>query len=906
MNALRQSIVVAAALCLAPWLGRPLRAADAPLITIDDVIFMESASGFDVSPDGRWIAWVKTTPDKDKSALKQNVFLSGTTDTMMIALTVTTRDDRSPVFSPDGTKLAFLSARDKTPAQIYIYDMRGGEPVKLTEAKTGVDRFEWRDADRILFAAREDSTLRERTLQKNKDATIIVADQEHYPPVRLFEISIDKKETTRVTTNPGAVTEFAVSPDGRWVIINENIDVNYEYDYKNPPKQFLVDLSNGARREVMSAPYVAPYDFQWDAKGDGVYCRRAVASDSTDTYVSIDELFYFDLRTESLRKVDAGMENGLGSRYVVVEDGVVAAMADGVRDRIVHLKTSGHRVVKKETLAAEGRRNIRLAAGARNGSRIVYSISDASTVPDIMTATLRRGSLAGKKTLVTLNKGLRGKSLATSEVIRWKGALGDEVEGILYYPIGYEAGKTYPLIASIHGGPSAADVDFFTANWGDYPHLLAGKGAFVLNVNYHGSGNYGLRWVESIKGHYYEYEVPDIMTGIDTLIGRGLADPNKLGIMGWSNGSILAIEAALSSGRFKALCAGAGDVNWTSDYGNCSFGAAFDNAYLGGPPWDRAEIYVQKSPYFRLREMKTPTLVMFGARDTSVPTEQGWQHFRAMQQSGSAPVRFLLFPDEAHGLQKLAHRKRKMEEEISWLDKYLFETRVPSNEAYDSSSPLAAALVKVRAARDGSNYGEIVNGSLVPEVVECKGMKAGRFEVTRAQFRAFDPGYAVPAGTENYPANAVSYENAERYCAWLGKTTGRSFRLPTAAEMGELIDASRSNAAHENNLDRWAGFSPSPDELGLLEPKIAELEESRLLIEEVGSFRPALSDQSDVADEGDNARAAIYDLEGNIAEWTSDGGVGKVMGLSAVTPKDPSIPYTAPRAAYVGFRVIAE
>jgi dipeptidyl aminopeptidase/acylaminoacyl peptidase len=889
-----------------PWLGRPLRAADVQLVTVEDVLYLESASGFDVSPDGKWIAWVKTTPDKDKSALKQNIFLSSTTDTMMIALTVSTIDDRSPAFSPDGTKLAFLSARDKTPAQIYVYDMHGGEPVKLTEGKTGVDRFEWRDADRILFAAREDSTLRERTLRKNKDATIIVADQEHYPPVRLFEISIDKKETTRVTSNPGAVIEFAVSPDGRWVITNENVDVNFEYDYRNPPIQFLVDLSSGERREVMSVPFVAPYDFQWDAKGDGVYCRRAVSSDSTDTYVSIDELYYFDLRTEALRRVDAGMENGLGSRYVVVEDGVVAAMADGARDRIVHLKTSGHRVLKKETLAGEGRRNIRLAAGARNGSRIVYSISNASTVPDIMTATVRRGSLAGEKTLVKLNKSLRGKTLARSEVIRWNGALGDEVEGILYYPIGYEEGKTYPLIASIHGGPSAADLDFFAASWGDYPHLLAGKGAFVLNVNYHGSGNYGLRWVESIKGHYYEYEVPDILTGIDYLIDRGLADPERLGITGWSNGSILAIEAALSSGRFKALCAGAGDVNWTSDYGNCAFGAAFDNAYFGGPPWDHPETYFQKSPYFRLREMKTPTLIMFGTRDTSVPTEQGWQHFRAMQQSGSAPVRFLLFPDEPHGLQKLAHRKRKMEEEISWLDRYLFDARVPSNEAYDPSSPLAAALVKVRAARDGAIYGEIVNGLLVPEVVGYEGMKVGRFEVTRAQFRVFDPDYIVAPGTENYPANDVPYEMAERYCAWLGKTTGRSFRLPTSAEMDRLIDASGSNAAHENNLDRWAGFSPSPDDLALLEPKIAELEDSRLLIEEAGSFPPAIRDPSGVADETVNARTAIYDLEGNVAEWTSESGVGRVMGLSAVTPKDPSIPYTAPRAAYVGFRVIAE
>ncbi|MBP2681440.1 MAG: peptidase prolyl oligopeptidase active site domain protein, partial [Candidatus Krumholzibacteriota bacterium] len=111
--------------------------------------------------------------------------------------------------------------------------MRGGEPEKLTDMKTGVDGFDWRDATHILFTAREDSTLRERTLQKAKDTTVIVADQEHYPPVRLFEIALDKKEVTRVTTNDGAVIEFAVSPDGRWVLTNENVDVDYQYDHRN-------------------------------------------------------------------------------------------------------------------------------------------------------------------------------------------------------------------------------------------------------------------------------------------------------------------------------------------------------------------------------------------------------------------------------------------------------------------------------------------------------------------------------------------------------------------------------------------------------------------------------------------------------------------------------------------------
>lgn len=881
----------------APTNARPL--------TIDDVISMESARDFAISPDGRWVAWVRVVPDMEKSDLKQNIYLSSTADTTTIPITRATRADRSPRFSPDGSKIAFVSASEKGGAQIHVYDMRGGEPEKLTDVSTGVNAFEWRDSKRILFSAREDSTYRERTLKKAKDTTVIVADMEHYPPVRLFEISLGDKKVSRVTTNEGAVTELAVSPDGRWVVTNENIDVNYTYDYRNPPLQFLTDLATGERREIMTQPHTAPYDFQWDAKSEGFYCRRPVASDSTDTYVNIDELFYFDLATRSLERVDTGSKNGLGYGYLAVRGGVAAALAAGVTDEIVRLEADGARVKARRILETKKGKPIRLLAGRPDSDRIVYLKSDASSVPEIMTATVEKKGLAGEKKLAPFNESLKKRTLAKREIVRWTGALDDEVEGIVYYPVGYEDGQRYPLIVSLHGGPAGADMDFFTASWADYPHVLASKGAFVLNVNYHGSGNYGLEWVESIRGHYYEYEIPDVMTGIDHLVGRGLVDHERVAIMGWSNGAILAIEACLRSDRFRALLAGAGDVNWTSDYANCAFGAAFDNAYFGGPPWEMPQVYLEKSPFFRLREMKTPTLVMFGSRDTSVPTEQGWQLFRAMQQIGEAPVRFLLFPDEGHGLGKIAHRKRKMQEEIAWLDAHFFGTRVRENEAFDSDSPLAAAIDKAAAAREGRLYGETIEGVLAPETVEFEGLRVGRFEVTRAQYRAFDASYEIAPGAENLPANEISYENARDYCLWLTAKTGRRYRLPTVEEMTKLIGAAKANLSRENNLDRWIGYAPTPDERAMMEEKIRELERTRLLLEEVGTFPPVKA-PVDPHSSGEAPRVTVYDLGGNAAEWASSKEGGRIMGLSAVSPADPSTPYTPPPAKYVGFRVVAE
>ena len=862
-------------------------------LTVSDVVYMESASDFDISPDGARVVWVKRTQNRKENGRQTNIFLTNLSDTATTQITRGYLNDSSPKFSPDGSFVAFIRRKGKDKSQVYLYDMKGGEPFKLTDAAAGVLGFAWRTADDILFTAPEDSTLRERELKRKKDDALVVADQEHYRPVRLFKIDRQSKKVRRLSENRGVITEFAVSPDGRWIVTNENQEINYSYDYRVPPKQFLLDITGNDRREILDEPHVNPSGFKWDYASSGFYCFRRIASDTTDTYVSIRHLCYYDIGSGRLEKVRIGWEKGFGLSYGVVSGGVIATLADGVRDRIAYIskKKKGYRETR---LAPDSGKPHMLLAVEKNGRHIIYLSSDASNVPEIMFAEIKGGKLKNEMRLFGLNEPLDKKKLAGTEIIRWAGALGDEVEGVLYYPLDYETGARYPLIVSLHGGPSGVDRDFFTENWSNYPHLLAAKGSFVLKVNYHGSGNYGLRWVESIKGHYYDYEVPDILSGVEHLISRSLVDRDKIGIMGWSNGSILAIECCLRSDIFKALCAGAGDVNWISDYGNCAFGAAFDNAYLGGAPWDDPEAYIEKSPLFRMQRMPTPTLILFGTEDTNVPTEQGWEHFRAMQQAGNVPVRFILFPGAAHGLRKPSHQTRKMKEEIAWFEKYLFETHEEKNEALGENSPLARSLAKSKAKKSGHLLGISTDGVLVPETVSFKGITIGRFEVTRAQYRSFDPEYEYPPGTDNHPASGVSFEDAGGYCAWLSERTGRSFRLPLEAEMKKLLEHAGSNAAHENSLDYWAGYAVTPDERSLLKDKIEELGPHTSLIMEAGSFKPA-------------GKERIYDLFGNVSEWVEGaGGRGLALGLSAVMCRDERVAPQEPPLRYTGFRVIED
>jgi len=252
------------------------------------------------------------------------------------------------------------------------------------------------------------------------------------------------------------------------------------------------------------------------------------------------------------------------------------------------------------------------------------------------------------------------------------------------------------------------------------------------------------------------------------------------------------------------------------------------------------------------------------------------------------PVRLVLFPGEPHGLRKLTDQRQKVEEEMAWLDHYLWGRADTTNLALATGSPLARLLTLDGVARDGRLLGERVGGTLVPETVRRGALAVGRFEVTRAQWKAFDPGYVVPTGTENYPASGITFERARAYVAWLAETTGRPFRLPTEDEWRKLGGGSGGNT-----LDYWAGYAPNPDDAARLKTAIARLGGDAPLLREVGAFAPDTTGGS-----------AVYDLGGNVAEWTVDGSRGALMGGSADRPRGKTARPSEAAEAYRGLRVV--
>lgn len=858
---------------------------------IDDLLTTDRVSEYNISPDGKWLAWTVSKWNLKEQKTYNIIYLTPLKEKGE-DIQLTRGEDRfsSIRWVPGKDQISFKTGRKfkKTETgNLWVMSIKGGEPYPVTNFKKGLQQYDWLDKDNLLFTSREVESLYEKEKKDKKDTSEVVEDEEHRIVTRLFKYNLKDKKVTRLTDNVKPLQGFSLSHDKKMVIYNISMSMLYRQDEEIRPNYYLMDLESKETREIFADKSLKPYGrFSWALDNSGFYAPMNYSTHPKYTMAAVMKLYWYDINSHQYREIDLDWDK-YGGRFEVTQDGIVMGLPNGVHFKYARYYKKGT-TWKRTWIKGETQKNISSINVHKDSKTMIYSYSTASLPRRYYLAQLKGNRFVKKSEIMDIKSPLFKRPLAKSEIIRWQGAMDDIIEGILYYPYKYEEGKKYPLIVMIHGGPNGADMDFFRDRLAYPAHLMSERGAFSLKVNYHGSSNYGIEFGESIAGHYYEYEVPDIEKGVDYLIAQGKVDEEKLGIIGWSNGAILGTALTIHTNRYKVASLGAGDVNWTSDYGNCAFGVAFDNYYFGGPPWERVEHYIKKSPLFQLHKVTTPTLIFHGTNDRAVPYEQGWEYYRALKVLGKAPVRFISFPGEGHGPRKLAHQRRKLSEEIKWFEKYLFKTLKEKNEALKRGSPLDLLAEYQKIAKVNGAFGLDKNGILIPEVVEYKKKLVGRFEVTREQWACFDKNYKYEKGTENIPVTGVDFKKAVKYTAWLTEKTGDTYRLPNKDESKTLY-ANRSG----NTLDYWAGYTLSPGDYNELLKELKKFGEKPVLLKPAGSFKPA-------------GKTLVFDLGGNAAEWIEiEKGKGKTCGGSAERPVDDKSLVKA-RAEYTGLRVIKE
>jgi dipeptidyl aminopeptidase/acylaminoacyl peptidase len=300
---------------------------------------------------------------------------------------------------------------------------------------------------------------------------------------------------------------------------------------------------------------------------------------------------------------------------------------------------------------------------APSGKKTALILGGPTFFPDVFLAE------GGKvKRLTRIDPQVERWKLPQLSVVSWKGAGGDTVEGILELPPDHTTGPL-PLVVVIHGGPTTCTA-YHLRYWGYGRTLLPARGYAVLCPNYRGSTGYGDKFLKDLIGRENDLDIEDILRGVDALVERKVADPERLGVMGWSNGGYLTNCLISKTTRFKAASSGAGIVDTVMEWG-INDEPAYALALKGGPPWARPEVYRRTSPTYQLHNIRTPTLIHVGARDERCPPGHSRMLYRALKEYELAPVELLVYPGEPHGLSKYSSRKAKMTWDLAWFDKYL-------------------------------------------------------------------------------------------------------------------------------------------------------------------------------------------------------------------------------------------
>jgi dipeptidyl aminopeptidase/acylaminoacyl peptidase len=627
-------------------------------MTIDDSLNMVRLGDVQMSPDGKWVFFSKSELDWGKNKRLKKYFIipaSGGEAKRYIG----EAGGSAFQFSPDGKYLSFKRATDKV-QQIFIMNLNGGEAIQLTHHKNDVGSYKWSpDASQIFFTAEEPMGEEEKKEYDLGDDAIFIyegpngREKEYWKNLWRFDLST--KQETRITDEELIISEFDISPDGKHVVFaaTELEDDNYFFLTElywlsvNDKKPVRLTNNNAPEGRILWAP-------------DGKIFLYHAPSDK-DNDLTHGYLWIMNPETGEKRKLEKPNQGGIsGLAWTPDGENLLFNETRRTNQNLYRINIKTGKIT--EITNVEG--SLRALAFSKDRTKMVYSYSDFVTPPDLYVSALDE---IKPVRLTDANPWIKKKiQLAKCEVVRWKSKDGMEIEGVLYVPADAKVDKKLSLIVTIHGGPPGHFANNFRTEF----QLYTGLGYAAFGPNIRGSDSYGDDLLCVLQGDVGGGEFEDVMSGVDYLIDRGIADSERLGVRGWSWGGILGSWVITQTDRFKAAALGAMVGSWTAESGP---GLFWDLRYhyIGGAHWINPEEWRRVSSLWYVKNVTTPTLLIHGEKDMVSTPNQALMFCYALKEIGKAPVRYIKFPREPHGFREPRHQRRRYIEEIRWMQKYI-------------------------------------------------------------------------------------------------------------------------------------------------------------------------------------------------------------------------------------------
>ena len=618
----------------------------AKLLTPEASLNLLSISDLQFSPDGARVAFVVAEPPKGERRAR-HIWIYQKESGAVRQFTFSAKDETSPRWSPDGKQVAFLSNRDEQ-QQIYVMRADGGEAAAVTKGKRSVRSYAWSpDGKQIAFLAPNAKTDTEEKKDKDKDDARVVDKDDKQP--RLWLVTLATGEAKALTDAKWEISELAWLKTGDRLIVSAT---DHPESDQETHRIFSISIPDGSRRLIF-APHGPFHELQVSPDGATVsYVGSRVDGPSPH------DLMLLDIDKRAIRNLTGASLDRAISEYRWMKDGSMLALyADGFRNKLVGFSLEG--MSTNPANPPSGNVN---AFAVSEGGDVVFAGQSAATPPELWFWDQKDSP----HQVSHLNDSWKQFTLSAPEFYKYKSFDSLEIEAALLRPSGAVGKSKLPLITLIHGGP--------TGNWQDsievWGQLLAARGYAVFYPNIRGSVGYGQKFIEMNRGDWGGADFKDVMWGVKDLIDRGIADPAKLGIGGWSYGGYMAEWAITQTNDFKAAVSGAGLSNLISEYGSEEH-PAYDDWFYGVPyESDSLVKFLNSSPFTQLKNAKTPTLILQGETDTTDPPDQSQELYRGLKHYG-VETELVMYPREPHGFREEKHLLNRLNRILAWYDAHL-------------------------------------------------------------------------------------------------------------------------------------------------------------------------------------------------------------------------------------------